>query len=409
MKNNSKNLSIRSKVVISVFLLTTILTLIFYFIATQIILKSYLVVESDVVEINIQRVNYAIKDIEKNQVVKLRDWASWDDTYNFVKDLNKDYIDNNLQISSLVNLDVNFMTFVDKEGNIIFNKVIDLEKKEELRADELTSTIGKQSKILTHKDIDNVISGIIETPYGLALVSSGPVLNSDGVGPINGTLILGNFLNKNITQKIGDSILYPVDVFDYNDKLTEDLTIAKDKLSNGSRSFVQVLSDDSVAGYSLVYNLEKKAVAITKITLPRYFYEKGRDSFYIFTMIIAIMLLSFGLGIIILLEKLIIYRFTLLNKKFSEISASKDLTQRIPVDKDDEIGNLSTVINNLFNDLSIAQEKEKESDKLEKIATENMKKHMEETEKLNKLMINRELTMIELKKKVEELEKSKNN
>ena len=412
METEPKTLSIRSKIVISILILASILTFLIYIISNKIILNSYITLQNDVVSINIKRVNFALNNLKETQITKSKDWAFWDSSYAFIKDHNKEYIDDNLQTISLVNLNVNFMAFIDKDGNIIFDKAINLQNGEEINSEALMSFLVKQTKYINHpsaNSLDTVVSGFMKTPNGLAFVSSANILSTEGKGPVNGVLILGNFLDENVTKRIGDSIFYPVTVNDYNGSLTDDMLIAQKILSANTKSFIYNLPDGNVAGYSLIYDLDNNPIAIAKIVLPRDFYNKGRNSFNIFTGMIFGVGLSAGFVILLLLEKLILRRFVRLNDEILEISKAKDLTRRIKIDKNDEIGNLTNVINKMLSELYILQEKEKESDKVQKVANDELKKHMEETEKINKLMVNRELAMIELKRKVEELEKGKTN
>jgi sensor domain CHASE-containing protein len=386
-----------------------IFTASFYFIATKIILKSYSILENDIVSINIKRVNFAIDNIKKNQAVNLKGWATWDDTYNFSTNLNKEFIVNNLQVNSFMNFDFNFVVFIDNDGNVIFHKIVDLKTGEELNKNNLTTFIKDNYKILKPNTPDEIVNGMMDSEYGIIYLSSGPILKGDGTGPINGTLVLGHLLSDDVIKKIGDPILYEVNVFNYNDDLSPDVIIAKNNLSIDNNHFVQTLSSDTVAGYSMIYDLYNKPLAISRVILPRNYYNTGSDTFGMFTIMIAGLLLLFGLGVVFLFEKLIIRRFTILSKEFSNVSISKDLTKKITIDKDDEIGKLAKIANDMFVELHASEEKEKESNKLEKIAMENLEKHIKETETLNKLMINRELKIIELNKKVEELEKNKNN
>ena len=412
MDTEPKTLSIRSKIVISILILAFILTCLIYIISNKIILNSYITLQNDVVSINIKRVNFALNNLKETQITKSKDWAFWDSSYAFIKDHNKEYIDDNLQTISLVNLNVNFMAFIDKDSNIIFSKAINLQNGEEINSEALMSFLVKQTKYINHPStdsLDTVVSGFMKTPDGLAFVSSANILSTDGKGPVNGVLVMGNFLDGNVTKKIGDAILYPVIVSDYNGLLTDDMLIAQKALSANTKSFIYNLSDGNIAGYSLFYDLDNNPVAISKVIIPRDFYNKGKSSFNIFTIIIFGIFLLFSFGIIVLLEKLILHRLVRLDKEVLEISNAKDLTKRIKVEKNDEIGNLTNVINKMLSELYILQEKEKESDKVEKVANNELKKHMEETEKINKLMVNRELAMIELKQKVEELEKGKTN
>lgn len=404
MNKNFKSLSIRTKTLILVLSIAVFLTVIFYFISTSIILKSYTEVENNIVSINIKRLDFSIENIKKNQSIKIKDWAVWDDTYDFIKDQNKEYIENNLQNIGLVNLDVNFMAFV-RDGKIVFIKAIDLDNGEDLKStDGIVLSLSKYKDLLINQNTGDLKNGVIKTPYGLTFVSSSPVLHNDGTGPISGSLIFGNFLTNKITKNISNLILYPVSIFDYNGDLDNDVVIAKNNMIEGRKNFIQVF-DDSVIGYSLVKDINNNAIAIAKIVLPRDFYEIGQDTFRTFTLVMFFSFLLSSFIIWFFLEKLIISRFTRLDKEISDISNTKDLTKRISIEKGDEIGNLSVVINTMLSELYESQEKEKESVRLEKIASENLKKHLEETEKLNKLMIGRELKMIEIKNELDRLKK----
>lgn len=44
------------------------------------------------------------------------DWGTWTDTYNFIQDLNPDYVEANLSNSSLVVLDVHDIVYLDTAG-----------------------------------------------------------------------------------------------------------------------------------------------------------------------------------------------------------------------------------------------------------------------------------------------------
>ena len=58
-----------------------------------------------------------------------RDWSKWDETYEFVQDSNQDFIEANLMDSTLADLEVNLMIFLDLSGNEVFGKAYDLDRE----------------------------------------------------------------------------------------------------------------------------------------------------------------------------------------------------------------------------------------------------------------------------------------
>lgn len=62
--------------------------------------------------------NRAEADLNKT----VNDWANWNDTYNFILGNNKqEFIEANLQDSTLKQLNLRFMFFTDAQGNIVYS------------------------------------------------------------------------------------------------------------------------------------------------------------------------------------------------------------------------------------------------------------------------------------------------
>lgn len=59
-----------------------------------------------------------------------RDWAIWDDTYEFVSNRNQGYIKSNLEFNTFLVADINLMVFLDKNGSIVFSRFYDSEWNE---------------------------------------------------------------------------------------------------------------------------------------------------------------------------------------------------------------------------------------------------------------------------------------
>jgi nitrogen fixation/metabolism regulation signal transduction histidine kinase len=83
---------------------------------------------------------------------------------------------------------------------------------------------------------------------------------------------------------------------------------------------------------------------------------------------------------------------------------------KIPVQSDDEIGKLTSAFNKMTASLGSSQSQLKEYNKtLEKQVedrTNELNSKVTEFERVNKLMIGRELKMVELKKEIEKLKKT---
>ncbi|MEI6157483.1 MAG: CHASE4 domain-containing protein, partial [Atribacterota bacterium] len=90
------------------------------------ILDSFAELEKNEVARNVQRVLSAITDDIETLHQIGEDWASWDDTYQFMGDRNENYIQSNLVDETFLTLNLNQMVFVKPGGQILFSKAMDL-------------------------------------------------------------------------------------------------------------------------------------------------------------------------------------------------------------------------------------------------------------------------------------------
>ena len=93
-------------------------------VASQIVvLGGFAHLENEAAHVNGQRAINEIGDTLSTLNATVGDWAPWDDTYIFVEDRNEAYVESNLTVSTLANLQVNFMIFIKTVSCICSFKV----------------------------------------------------------------------------------------------------------------------------------------------------------------------------------------------------------------------------------------------------------------------------------------------
>jgi sensor domain CHASE-containing protein len=168
-----------------------------YSISTFIIDDGFIKVEQRDVEINVNRAQDAVSDDINNLKTMNRDWAWWDDTYEFIEDSNPDYINATLGDESIAGLRLNLIIYINSTGETVFARGFDLKDKKEVPiSDGVKELIKKDSMLLNHIGLQSNYSGIVLLPEGNLLITSSPILNSDGEGPVRGTLIFGRYLDE---------------------------------------------------------------------------------------------------------------------------------------------------------------------------------------------------------------------
>jgi sensor domain CHASE-containing protein len=400
MEKSKKNLSIKNKIILIILFCFTFFSALIYFFSTNFLLERFVDLEKDQVVRNLDRVDFFLKSNSINQSTKIKDWAFWDDTYKFINDKNTEYIESNLGDETLVSINLNAIVFIDNNNEIIFSKFLDLESKTNLPDENFISYINTNindiKKLKEKKDGFNIIK-LIE---GDMIISSEDILKSDGTGTSRGTIIFGTFLNNSLIKNISEFTRFHTNIYPYiNSEKIQDLFIAKNNLSISNKYFVEASSNDFVYGYSLIYDIYDKPIDIIKVEIPRDIYNQGKSTVTSFFLIIISFLFIIGILIIYLIKLFILNRLIVLEDKVNKISDNNDFEKLdIKDDHYDEIGSIASVINKMLLKIKIIDEKERAFIKSENLINKKRKVEMDEIEKLNKLMIGRELKMIELKK-----------
>ena len=407
MNDNEKiKFSIRLKIILIILLIISIIIGFFYFVSKKVILESFISLEKDQIETNLKRVDFSFQNAISELNVKLGDWAVWDDSYNFIKDKNEEFIKSNLTNVAFTTLKINTMFFVNKEDEIIFSKMIDLDTEEYIPLDELSSFITKNINLFKFTDLEGSFSGVISLREGNLIFVSRPILTSEGEGPIAGFMLFGKFINKDFLDSINLVTQQTVDIYPYNSSLEiDDLILAKSNLSKEKKYFVNPLDENNIGGYLLLYDVFNNPVSILKIIYDRDIYIEGQKTLSVFSLITVFSMIFFGFIIILFFEFLVISRILKLKKNILNISREETFKSRIKVENDDEFGELAFSINNMLDQIEISKEKEIFASEKEKMTNEKLKEKLLETSNLNKIMVGREMEMIKLKEEISKLKK----
>src|SRR5271157_2252199 len=193
-----KSMTIRKKTLFIIFVTTLFLVLLLYGISEAFFLNSFANLEDRDVLKNVDRAQLALSsDIDQLNSTET-DWASWNDTYAFIMNRNQNYISANLNVESLSNLRLNLMLFVDPSGQLVFSRMLNLDTKRETPVPKnFLKNLFKKGTLVCRNESD-MFKGIVLLPEGPLLISSQPILTSEGKGPVKGTLIIGRYLDSEL-------------------------------------------------------------------------------------------------------------------------------------------------------------------------------------------------------------------
>ncbi len=345
-------LSVRSKILLTIGVSIVLLSALIYLISTEVLLKSYLAIEREGMVQDLRRANDAIEEFENQQMIKLSDWAAWDEAYEYGRDRNEEWVEETIYASGMANLDINVAMFTDTEGNIFYLKVADIETREEVASSTVASYFAGRTDLVRHAELDAATRGIVMTSDGPLIVVSLPLRTSEGLGPIPGSITFARYLDEKKISDIASITHLSVQVFPYAGTLPEDVVEAKEALAAGASEYVVPESGDSLHGYVPLLDIDGNPILILRVDTPRPIYAQGQITFLLFMAIGGLAILLFGIVMVWLLERLVIARFVALTKDVEQINRDQDLSIRVEGGVMDDIGKLAEKINQMLSWLS---------------------------------------------------------
>ncbi|MBU2535554.1 MAG: HAMP domain-containing protein [Chloroflexi bacterium] len=321
-----------------------------FFISRTILLESYSDLERQSTHRDVERVLTAYSQVLSSLDTTTADRAAWDDTYAFIAGPGEGYIRSNLTDSTFAELGLNLMLYKDPSGQTVFGKAFDLEDEEEIPLPPSVSAyLAENDFLVTHQDTESSYTGTIVLPEGPMMISSHPILTSEDEGPIRGTLIMGRYLDAARINELAEITLLSITIHKFNDpQAPPDFSAARTSISAASPVFVQPLSEQSIAGYTLIGDISGRPALMLRVDAPRDIYQQGQSAISYLILTIVGVSLAFGLVTLLLLEKQVLSRLSYLSRSVSDIGMGGKLTARVSVPGSDELSRLGATINGML-------------------------------------------------------------
>ncbi len=329
-----------------------------YFTSTLILNNTFQQLEAQDANRNLTHVQEALQAMQDQLTRTAQDYAVWDDTYAFIQDGNRTYIDANMLNETFLNLGVNLIVYVRPGGEIVYSRFLDLNTQQDIPIpQELNSYLTANSPLVHHLDTESEASGYILLPQGAVMVASHPILTSQVEGPIRGALILGRLLDANALPVVAKQLQLDLSTALLSDlQMPTDFLAVRAAISDQAPVQFRNLSGDSSAGYFLLKDVAQNPIAILRVAMSRTInlqrLASTRSVFYEL-LVVGVLL---GLLALILLNRIILRPMTRLYNEIYRVGQRKDVSDRIVLkDARDEFGRLGTAVNNLLAGLEEAQ------------------------------------------------------
>jgi len=340
-------MKMRKKTIIIIVVTTISMISILYAASQMILFNSFAKLEEQNTRQNVERVLSALSNEFSELNSKTGDWAEWDDTYTFIKDLNNDYIQANLVDASFINLRINLILFVNNSGQVVAGMAFDLQNMTETSLPQsFLELLSTNDLIWRHPDTNSSVTGIVLLPEDPLMLASRPILTSQREGPIRGALIFGRYFNNEEVNRLAQTVHLPLILHRVGDShMPSDFQAASSSLSKEAPIFVQTLNTYSIAGYALINDIYGNPVLVLRADMPRDIYKQGQATITYFVSSLFAVCLVFGATTMLLLEKTVLSPLTQLTSDVSSIGKRKDLSARVSMVGNDELSTLAESIN----------------------------------------------------------------
>ena len=321
-----------------------------YISTTTVLLEGYQEIETadmqHLVDMGLSALDHRVSDLDPINL----GFAVKDDVYSFMQDQDVEHIETILLDAAFLEAKINLMLFVNNDNEILHGKAFDLtEEKETPIPNGIYEHIYLNQLLTDHQGPDSKVQGILQIPEGLLLITSQPITASQGEAPIEGTLVIGRYLDSSEIEKVREYAglsLEIVDISEAEEKI--DFQSALREISDDNQIAIIRLHKNLIAGYSMVNDIYGDPILVLKVDTSRAIFGLGQTSVWYF--LISFLIMGVGIGALAMLatDRVIISRLTKLEDEVSSIDPNTLELGQVEASGDDEISMLATSINGML-------------------------------------------------------------
>lgn len=320
--------------------------------ATRIILlRGYDAMERSSMGVNIDRVRNAM---ERDLVAlgqTATDWASWDETYEFIRTLSPAYVETNLTVKSMRNLDVELAAFFDSTHGLVYHW------SERPRPEDLATLLDRYPQLAGLPDAHGEAAGFVTLDGGPWLVVSRPIMDSDEVLAPRGRLLLGRHLDTSRAMQLSARVRLGIALHSAGEAVTPP------DADEGLSPTVERPAIDRLRTYLTIRDLGGAPVAVLAIEAWSDFRRQALNSTYASIAAIIATGLIFGAGTLGFLERRVLARLHSLSAQVLAIKTGEKTAQRLEIQGTDQIAYLAAAINGMLAALETSTEELRQSER----------------------------------------------
>ncbi|WP_320172024.1 CHASE4 domain-containing protein [Maridesulfovibrio sp.] len=335
-------LGLNGKSVVGVFFFCAVIFFVAWLGASLLTERSSGKIEKVLMEENLTRASYAISAHVQALENSCRDWAWWDDSYEFMEHRSQKYIESNLTDDVMINLNLDLLVFFDRGGRIYVEKSSD-EAAAQLECFEKDGCNGRK---LINQCTDLGKSGLIRVGHKIMMVSVQKVLNSNIEGPSRGTMLMGRFFGDAAISRLGDELLLKLAFSNLGRNNTDAVFFSDVKAG-----------DKTIQGFKSLDDIFGRPLVLLRLEINRDAYRIGSSMTRIFVICFlgAVVVIGIATGVLVNLN--FVTRVKFLQSQLKGKYFVGPYTRSVLLSGNDELTDLSVAINKTLERLQEEREK----------------------------------------------------
>ncbi len=274
--------------------------------------------------------------------------ASWNDTYDFIQDIDLDYVQSNLLKNIFMDRDINLIYFIDNEGWVVWGKIYSANFSEEISLVDFPERLPKFHPLLQHSVAKPSISGAFITEKGPMLIATRPIIPRGKRDNPIGTLVVGQFIGADLLDVLISQTRVILKISPFQTKTTE-LAPIIDLINKGTDYPIKIMDNDSLNAYATFLGINGQPVLLLQGEIQRELFKQSNKSQHNFMILMGFSCLLIFLFLMIFLHKTTFLPLQNLILHAGEIRKQKDILSRLPnSNRSDEIGSLAREMNHLL-------------------------------------------------------------
>ncbi len=296
-------MKIRTQGIIAIILITVIFFVALFTVAVFVIQPSFDDLEKEQANQGLVQtknaINYDISQIGGNLV----GYSAWDDTYNFVQNNNRAYVDLNFIDSTFESLGLNLVAIVNNSNSLVYCQSFDRINSVKVQtSNETEQILTSDNKLWAFSSFNSTISGLMLVDNEPMIVVTAPILTSLYQGPSMGRMLFGRYLDAaEISQLEGiTSLNFSVNII--SNLKANNSQIADSLLANQQASITKEENANFITDYLVINDVNSNPSFVLQVSQERTVYHQGVWVEDIFLVAAISLTIALGIAISVLLE-----------------------------------------------------------------------------------------------------------